>query len=450
MAKKKIKLTEDELDKMVISKIQAMAEGGNGNINIENAIYMTNVGKGVPGTTNKYKSYNEQVTETYNKYNGRATWGNQQARAVLDIRSSFISGGGVSMAAKNEKFNKWYKNFIRSNQILSSRFFDAILGAEITGKCLFSIKSAKDGGYPKVTRIPYNENNAYRVVLDDPYDPDSVSDIVVEKQGTEESLGLQNFVYIRTGGDDLEVNDTTTRTGVVLNDLESYDRALKDLRLNNHVTARITPTFETQSDKETNEISTKLKETGWKIGKAYIGTAKFRYSSPATGTIENLKADMATCIKTIAAPTGVPVHWIGWTDLMANRSTAESLNKSLQNATIRERSLFVEGIYNLILKAQELYIDGGGTDITEVERDFSVVIPMIDINDLLDSMKAMHIAFEDGVISRQDYQNHIPGIDPYKTEEALEAERKEAEDRDDTGEDNKDTEGEDGRSEEDD
>ena len=448
MAKKK-KFTDEQLNEFIVTKIQAMAaEGSNGNIDIENAIYMTNVSKGVPGTTNNYKAYNEQVNETYKKYNGRATWGNQQARAVLDIRSSFISGGGVSMASKNDKFKKWYKNFIRNNQILGSRFFDAILGAEITGKCLFNIKPVKDGGYPRVIRIPYNENNAYRVVLDDPYDPDSVSDIVVDVEGVDKSLGLQNFVYIRTGGDDLEVNETTTRTGVILNDLESYDRALKDLRLNNHVTARITPTFETQSDKETNEISTKLKRTGWKIGKAYVGTAKFRYASPATGTIENLKAEMATCIKTIAAPTGVPVHWIGWTDLMANRSTADSLNKSLQNATIRERSLFVEGIYNLVLKAQELYIDGGGTDISEVVTDFSIVIPMIDINELLDTIKAMSFAFKDGIISRSDYQNHIPGIDPIKTEEALAAEREEAEARGDT-EDNKDkTEDEDGKTNE--
>lgn len=404
-------------------KVQAMGEGGKDNMDLENALYATTSGETVGGTTNKYKTYSSQVNECYRKYNGEATWGNQQTRAVLDIRSAFISGGGVTIASSDDKFNAWYEKFLVNNRILSSRFFDIVLGTEITGKALLTM-AVKPGEYPRVLRIPYHSEMAYKVVLEVAYDPSSVIDVTVDKGGVQKSLGLSNFVYIRTGGDDRDVNCTTTKTGIVLNETENYDRALKDLRRTNHVVSRITPTFETAGEKETKEVADNLRKSRWRIGKAFVGTAKFAYKSPGTGSVDNLKSEMATSIKTISAVTGAPVHWIGWTDLMSNRSTADSLYETLKNATVRERSLISDGLYDLIVKAQELYIDNGGTGITEVTRDFSVSIPIIDMTEFVDLVKGLSTAYADGVISKMDYQNSLPGIDPLKTNQAIEKEQK--------------------------
>jgi hypothetical protein len=98
------------------------------------------------------------------------------------------------------------------------------------------------------------------------------------------------------------------------------------------------------------------------------------------------------------------------------------LYATLKNATVRERSIIEDSIYELIIKAQEIYIDSGGRDIKTINRDFSVQIPIVDMSNFKDTVEAMHIAFLDGVVSKGDYQNALPGVDPLKTEEALKKE----------------------------
>ena len=62
---------------------------------------------------------------------------------------------------------------------------------------------------------------------------------------------------------------------------------------------------------------------------------------------------------------------------MSNRSTADSLYEMIKHATLSERLIWEEAIYDVILKAQEMYIDEGGTDIA-LEKDFEVKLPLLD------------------------------------------------------------------------
>ncbi len=411
---------------MTKKKIQAMSEGQKSQLDIESLLLASRSSSTIGGISNSYTTYDSQVSESYKKYNSEADWGNQQFKSVADIRISFIAGEGVSVAAKNPAFIKWLNNFIKENKAFGSMFFNSVIGAELTGKCLYTLR-ARPGQYPKIVRVPYTPDQPYEVVLSDSWDPSSVVDVTIKKGGTNQSLGLPNFVYIRTGGDDTRVNQTTTKCGAILNDTENYDRASKDIRRLNHVLARITPTFETKDQAETDSLVTYLKKFRWKIGQAFIGTAKMKYETVGTGAHANLKDELSTTIKTIASVTGVPVHWVGWTDLMSNRSTADSLYDTIGTATVRERTLFSEGIYDLIIKAQELYIDSGGTDINKIYTDFEVSIPVIDFSKFLETVRALSIAYNDKVISRSDYQNLLPSIDPIKTEKALKAEQKEEE-----------------------
>jgi len=195
------------------------------------------------------------------------------------------------------------------------------------------------------------------------------------------------------------------------------------MRRNNHIFARITPVFETKSDSETTSLQGWLNRLKWTIGKAFIGQAKFRYESPKTSTHDNLNSELVATIKTISAVTGVPVHWLGYVDLMSNRATADTLYEFIKNATSFERVVWEESLYELILKAQELYINAGGTDLI-LNPDFQVRLPLISFENFLDKVRALNIAYADGAISINDYMNAIPGIDPLKTKKDIEEEEK--------------------------
>lgn len=408
-------------------KIQASApEGQKQDVLLEALLSGEAVNKSIPGIINAYKSYDSQVNQTYKKYNGQSDFGTQQTRAIIDLRTAFLSGEGVNVSAANEKTGKWIEEFIRINKLDSLNLVNAVKGAEMCGQALFKLQFVNDN--VKVRRLPYDCDQPYRAVYTDDYFQDELKDILVKKRnGKEESLGVSNFIYVRTGGDDVNFWGPTTRVGLVLTDIENYDRAIKDQRRLNHIVARVTPVFKTQAPDGVKTISDWLSKSKWKIGKSYIGSADFEYKAPNTGAHDILNIELVSTIKTISAVTGVPVHWLGYVDLMSNRSTAETLYEVLKNATSNERVIWEDALWETIYKAQELYINKGGKKLGKLDSDFQVRLPLLDFSNFLDRVRAYSIALKDEVISLSDYRNGIPGINPIDTERELKKEKEEAE-----------------------
>lgn len=409
-----------------------LPEGSHDSIMIESLLTGVRYNISVPGTTNAYNTYDSQVTETYRKYNGLASFGGQQVRAVVDLRTAFVAGEGISISCEDERSAKWIESFLNRNLLQGPNFMNAVKGSELCGQVLFVLNKGAwldDSLYIKAIRFPYNIKKPFKPVYKDNRLKDEVLDIMVKGEMGWESASFRNFIYIRTGGDDGSTEGPVTKTGTVLTDMENYDRAIKDMRRNNHIFARITPTWETESPSETKSLRDQLNEIKWKIGDAFIGKAKFDYKTPKSGAHDNLAIELASTIKTISAVTGVPVHWLGYVDLMSNRSTADSLYELIKNATILERQIWESSLYVLIVKAQELYIDSGGEELSKINYDFQVRLPLIDFNEFLNRVKGLQIAYMDGAISMDDYRNALPGIDPLKTKRALEREEEEEKDK---------------------
>ncbi len=420
-----------EIQASTMKLIQASVEGQVDSIELESLLTGQRFNTSIPGTYNDYKNYVSQVRETYSKYNGRANFGVAQTRSVVDLRSAMISGEGISVITEDEKLGEWIDKFLMFNKLTGGpELFKAVKGTEMSGQLLLKLKSVitdeNEVGI-KIFRIGYSYKRPFRAVYADSLVSSSEPvyfEIRKKDEDGWERLSITDFVYVRTGGDDLNEFEPTTKVGVVLTDLENYDRAIKDMRRNNHIMARITPTFEVDTEQEAKTLTAKLNQIKWTIGKAFIGKAKFKYETPETGAHDNLKTEMVATIKNISAATGVPVHWLGYVDLMSNRSTADSLFEMIKQQTINERNEWEGALYQLIFKAQEMYIDAGGTDIS-LNRSFQVKLPLLDYSGLKERVDALSIAYHDEAISIDDYMNMLPGIDPYKTKKALEKERKE-------------------------
>lgn len=431
ISNKRIKEIQATTRDSTIKEIQATVEGQVESMELESLLTGQRFNTSIPGTYNGYKNYVSQVRETYKKYNGRADFGVAQTRCIIDLRSAMISGEGISVVTEDEDLGEWIDKFLTENNLTGGpELFKAVKGTEMAGQELLTLKEIKKPKENsigiKVNRIGYRITKPFRAV----YSDDIVSniepigfEIKKKEDGKWEKLDLKDFVYVRTGGDDLNEYEPTTKTGVILTDLENYDRAIKDMRRNNHILARVTPVFNVESEPEAKSLVKKLNEMKWKIGQAFIGKAKFKYETPGSGAHDNLKAEMVATIKNISASTGVPVHWLGYVDLMSNRSTADSLFEMIKQHTINERNEWESALYQLIFKAQELYIDAGGTDI-KLNSNFQVKLPLLDYSGLLERVKALNIAYSDDAISIDDYMNMLPGINPYKTKKAIEEEEK--------------------------
>jgi len=392
-SKKKIQATEGEQEQLV-------AESG---------ILFHRTAENIPGMVNQYPTYSLQTAELYRKYNGQSEYGCAQVRTIIDTRTAFIAGEGIDINTENENFSMWAKKFLRSTKLNGSKFFQIVRATEMMGTLVVVLRP-RPGDFPEVIKLP--RTMKYKIINGVFYTGDG-----------KDAQVFRDFVVFETSGDSSDGLDPVVKTGLCLTDCENYDRALRDIRRTNHTTSRITPTFKTESDEETRSLARSIAEKGWKIGQAFVGKAVFDYKTAGTGALDNLKTELASTAKNISATTGVPVHWLGWTDLMSNRATAEDLYQVINNSTLSERTIIAEALYDLLIKAQTVYIDNGGTELRGVEKDFTVKIPVIDYGRFETLVRALSVAYNDKIISADDYRSFIPGIDPITTKRRLEAEK---------------------------
>lgn len=376
----------------------------------------------VIGTSNRYTSYVSQVKEAYKKYNAKSDYGNNVIRECTAGRVAAIMGEGVNIKANQPKVEQFLTAWAKEAGLIEGmRLTNGVIGSELTGYALFILKKDDDNKRMVVERVPYKPG---LIVVKDPNgDPDNPT-ITLKYYDKNNKLVTytppgDDFVYIQTGGDDTAANPTT-KLGIILTEAENYDRANKDLRINNFHFARTTPVFETQSAQETDQQVEALAQSEWEIGDGYVGTAKLAYVSPTTGAYENLKGEMECVIKVISGVTGVPLHWLGHADLLSNRSTAETLYEALKYATAKERTAWNDGLYRLFKKVLELSIDNRYIDL-DFSDGFSVNLPLLDFTALDTRVRALSLAYHDMVISTGDYQNAIPGINPAETNKELES-----------------------------
>lgn len=402
-----------------IKELQA-TEGEISNVILESLLTGTRLG--TAGTENVYTTYSSQTNAIYKKYNGLDTLGNWQTRAVIDTRTGFIAGEGISVICKNEKIADFFDAFLTENKMYGSRFINYVKTAEMEGRELFYIRPDKEKKNIKLYRFlsNYGGGQEYEVKYADKNDPDSIKDILVKDKNGNQMPLKEDYIYIITGGDPSRHYGTTTRTGLVLHEIESFDRSKNAMRKNNHVFGKITPVFTSENPQDVANFRAMALNKSWKIGDVVAALkGNLRMEVPSIGAMDNLKAEQITCSKAIAATTGIPVHWFGHVDLMSNRSTAETLYETISNATILERAIWQEAIYDLLIMAQEMAIDNGILKGT-VFKDFEIKIPLMSFSRMYQHVQALSLAFADDAISIQTYRNNLPGVNPLKEAKFME------------------------------
>lgn len=405
-------------------KIQALTEGLSFDIEME-SLLTGKVLSDVPGTSNQYQTYSSQVINAYKKYNGNSEFGCAQVRTEADTRVAVIGGEGLSITPGKKctkQYQAFFKKFLNINGFDGIRFFDVVLQTEIEG---FSLLRLVRYGDTPVVLTPGTQfgKNKFKPVLRDFDDTRTVQKIKVTPEKGDEYTIDKYFVYIRTGGVGCVTNDPTTRIGLSLQACDNYDMAQKDLRQLNYRMARITPWVKCAKDSDVKTTKDNFIKSNWKIGDMFIGTGEFGYASPKTDAISNLKEELAANAKTISALTGLPMHWLGHTDLMSNRATAEELYNLVNLATIKERTEIANGFKNLLVIMQEFYIDNiGGGEITTVCDDFEVTIPLMDLGRFKETMETWIGLFNNELVSSQTVLSKVPGIDSLEEQKRIKEE----------------------------
>ena len=415
------------------------------------------------GFTNDYFDYASQVNEIYRKWLGKSSWGNSQLQSLVNLLASFTCAQGATISSPDENFKYWVESFFRFNRSGQGSLLNIVANAHLSGKAVIRLKPKKymnpsrEGVF--IQLFEYSERMKYYIVLQDNETKDiregfylipqdemieateeweamfrsfGVIDDVpldtssVPKEKLLDSVG-NHLHYLRFGKDRL--NKEVPDLGSILIECENYDRALKGLRKLNHFGANITPYWKCQNSNEVMKLKNELKASGWTVGKGFIGTAELSYVTAKNNTAQDaLLKEMEQAAMRMTSQTGVPVHYLGFVQLMSNRSTADSLWDLVSTSTARYREALADFMYDVLVDAQQMYIDNSidfiymdkktkkkvTAKLDNLVRDFEITFPVIDYQNFMNTVKGLSIAFNDGIIDSDEYRQQMPNVDPVK------------------------------------
>jgi hypothetical protein len=306
-------------------------------------------------TGNSYTDYKTAIQALARKYEGVDSWGVLQVGNIIDLRSAFIIGQGIKLVPKdkNSREFKFIQEFIEHNNLDEEMPQDLAKEAEIEGRCLVKLILNEEKQQIDIRFISYSVNG-YKVntAVGDyqKYETVTYQDKDSKSQVT---LNANEFVYKKFSGRLSKVNDLMPKTAKVLTQCENLDKALYDWRKINNLFASPTPVVECNADADAKAISDMVNKTKWNIGKLLvIKNAIYKLvGADAVGT-NALKEEIIALAKVISGATGVPVHFLGYPDLMSNRATSTDLFEFINASCSKERSIwtgFYEELFNKAL-----------------------------------------------------------------------------------------------------
>lgn len=430
--RKKIQAT-----KMELVRLQALEEGAISALTPAVTNRARSTSKDID--KNNYATYPAQVKGTYEMYEGRASYGGELMRGIVDIRTAFIGGEGLSVSVLKNKAREERKyvnplnaenainTFISENKLHGSRLIRAIEMGEKEGKALLTLKSKNVGSKKKIQARCFSWYRNKYTIESESGDFEDYSKITYTVKDKEKEIPVREAVFVRLGGAEDNINNTPNRIHVVLTDIENISRAKYDLRKNTHVFGKYIPYWKTPDLESARAINNDLAGKNFNIGDGYAGTAEFGIVEPTGAAAKAILDDILTALKCVSTSTGIPVHWLAWPELMSNRATADNIMESVIASTKKERLIWEEAFQELFYKFLVLSVDLGINDnsvLVDLEQ-IQVKLPEVSIA-LLKQLIEVYLPLRDAdVISNATVQNKTPGIDPAFENKQIKKEKEE-------------------------
>lgn len=316
--------------------------------------------------SNSYPTYESAVAEINRKYKGTADWGVLQTGSIIDLRAAFIVGDGLIISEKEPGDEpspelEWVEEFFKYNDLDREVVQEFAKEAEIEGKIALKIAieedkeedeevDEKDKKWKLSVRFISWLDKKYEVIAN-PQDYLDYQQLKWKASGTikAETLEAKEFVYKKFGGRIMNPNEAAPKIMKCLPQIDSFDKALWDWRTINHIFAGPVLYAKCEDETEVKLMLNAFDDKNFKLKKILAGTAEMSFIKLDVGGVDSLEKELAGLAKVISGNTGVPVHWLGFVDLMSNRATAEDLINMINGATTKERQIWI-GVYEEIIK----------------------------------------------------------------------------------------------------
>ena len=390
---------------------------------------------------NAYSSYAEAVAEIDRKYRGVADWGVVQTGNIIDLRAAFIIGDGITVSAKEEGAEleiEWTERFLEYNDLDMEVAQEFAKEAEIEGKIALKLAleedkdAKKEGGQMVSVRFISWTDKKYEIISN-PKDYLDYQKLKWKPTGQTkgETLEAKEFVYKKFGGRISKPNEAAPKIMKCLTQIDGLDKAERDWRQINHIFAGPVLYAECADGKTVAIALAALADKNFKINKILAGTFKLYFLTLDIKGIESIERESINLIKMISGTTGIPVHFLGFVDLMSNRATADSLIDMINAGTTKERQTWIGAYEETIRKAMVMYNQGAGKLQMSKEQQLDpdkikVDIPIITQKHYDRLEKIFLPLYITGKLSDETFYAMVPGLD-VKVEMERKAEKEKSE-----------------------
>ena len=357
-------------------------------------------------SANLYTSRAAQAAETIRKYRGQAVKGNLLVKNIINTRSAFTVGRGLSyVGPDNEK--RFVAAFLKANKIDLSYMQQLARERCFEGQVLLTLRPG-EGGMPQCRFLSWVDTS-YDVLTSD-YDYADVRGVRYTVGDHHPHLGPGEFVFFKFDTRLNSVEGTPLLAGI-LNTIEDLDDALTSWRAMNNKFSKPTPYFKFEQEADAEAFQDRLKTSNWQMGQPLAGGGDASMIQIGYGPYTSMKEEIACKAQIISGHTGVPVHYFGFPDLLSNRAVADDLKTMFVSISETEQAEWERGLTDLLTNAAAMYSAAGGERIEISGRARVEFVSEVAYKQLVEVWLPLYL---DGAITLETFLSKVPGVDENK------------------------------------
>ena len=323
-------------------------------LQITASTYLNRLQTGPLSDVNSYTNKTEQTTELVNKYQGASSYGTSLIKRLVNVAAAMQVPNGISLEGDHRTPEYEYLNlFLDASQLNEGVAIQLAKEAQFEGQVLLELLWDMETNMVKIRHILWRVGE-YEVRpigisnLTGPYEATWSEEGQVVRTLTKDQMAFVAFNTTRDANDYITGWPTL---GGLLTRIEAISHDLVDWRTSNKLYAHPTPVFTCETQDEVNALTSKLEAVGWTVGTAIAFRGEFVLAAVPNYHRTILDA-ITTNVKIISGGSGVSIGWLGFTDVMSNRATAESLGEPLEivaSADIATWTSFYEELFDSVI-----------------------------------------------------------------------------------------------------
>lgn len=360
-------------------------------------------------------------------YKGEAKRGNQCAGSITDFHAALQFGMGIrskDLGTDNpenpsESMAAW-DEFLDLNDLDEEGLIDLGVAGELDGQVLMRFQADETVNSVRAWIVPLLATH-YQVEYRNPWEPARAVLFPDDHDGRRQELNPAEFAFVRFRG----VKDGTygiPRALRVIEEMEGLHDAIRDWRKINRIFTSPTPIFKAKDTEGLKRIKAAINGMNWKIGMAFAMLAEDDFSLVGmdSGTVDSLEKEIVKLAQFISGATNVPVHYLGFPELMSNRSVADSDMEPALQATVKTHKQWIGFFEEMKVKVFGMLnvMHGRLASNAYDPDDVEVQFPMARKGSEIESLNAWLPAVIAKKVSLQTFHTKV-GLDPDDEEVAL-------------------------------